>query len=88
MSTTLDTQLTRLGFQQQETGGGCAAYVLPLGRGLELYVTDGEAGLPDDKGPVSLSLMAEAHSEVLTATTYASLDELVSMLSSTLGGAK
>lgn len=83
MNPTLKSQLARLGFVLRETGGGCVAYVLPLGASFELWTIDasGDCAEPTDAIPVSLCLMSTAHSEALTENRYATGAELAHVLS-------
>jgi len=76
-------ELTRLHFAKQETGGGCLAYVLPLGDAFELWAVDASGDCADltDEMPVSLCLMSTAHSESLTSTDYKTGADLAHVLS-------
>jgi hypothetical protein len=77
----MNTKLQAMGFSEEETGGGCAWLRKPIGNGLALCITDGEAGLPEtDKDSCSLYLMSDEHGEPLMERHFSSVEDAAEVL--------
>lgn len=64
-----------LGFDVEDTGGGCQWLRRTFGNGLSLVVTDGEAGLPDDEA--QLFVMTDKHSDPIAKSPIQQTQELI-----------
>jgi hypothetical protein len=62
------------GFEIEDTGGGCQWLRRPLGDGLSLVITDGEAGLPDSMA--QLFVMTERHSDPVAQSELMTTDQM------------
>ena len=71
-------EFEKYGFNVEDTGGGCQWLRKPIGNGLSLCITDGEAGLPDLTA--QLFLMSDSNSDPVAQTelmtTYQMLDHI------------
>ena len=71
-------EFEKYGFNVEDTGGGCQWLRKPIGNGLSLCITDGEAGLPDLTA--QLFLMSDSHGDPVAQTelmtTYQMFDHI------------
>jgi hypothetical protein len=75
-------QFEDLGFIVENTGGGCQWLRRPLGNGLSLCITDGEAGLPDMTA--QLYLMSDRHSDPVMISELMTLSQMLDKLAQDL----
>jgi len=59
-------EFEKYGFNVEDTGGGCQWLRKPIGNGLSLCITDGEAGLPDLTA--QLFLMSDSNGDPVAQT--------------------
>lgn len=68
------------GFNEEETGGGCTAWVLALAGGREVLVTDGDLAAPLSLRKRCLVSMVAPDGEVLVEEWYCTAEEFLDAL--------
>lgn len=90
---TADSELRKLGFLFEHTGGGCTAYIKTIGpraggRQFYIYVTNEASAPVDFSEPVQLGFYDDENEPIGTQLHFASLTDLLATWNRGIGGAK